>query len=155
MTLRGALLWIHVALGALWIGAALSFVLAAAVLDSGTGERQEFAARAAPAIGRVSLAAGVIVLLTGLGNIWTLGTSTAFHFRPQFLRILEGKITVYALMIIALFGALRASSKLVDARREGRSCETVIETGRLARFNLVMVLGGAIAMALGLWLAGT
>jgi hypothetical protein len=130
-------------------------VLAAAVLDSKSGEREEFAVRAAPAIGRVSLTAAVIVLLTGLGNIWTLGTSTDFHFRPQFLRLLEGKIIVYALMIIALFGALRASSKLVVARREGRPRETATQTGRFARFNFVMVLGGAIALALGLWLAGT
>ncbi len=155
MTLRGALLWIHVSLGALWIGAALSFVLAAIVLDAKSGERHEFAVRAAPAIGRVGLTAAIIVLLTGLANLWTLGTSRDFHFRPQFLGILEGKLVLYALMVLALWGSLRAAARLGAARRAGRSREITIETGRLVRFNVVMALGGAMALVLGLWLAGT
>ena len=155
MTLRAAMLWIHVGLGALWIGAALSFVLAAAALDTQSGERHEFAVRAAPAIGRVGLVAAVIVLLTGFGNLWMLGLGPGFHFRPQFLGILEGKLVLYALMVLALWGALRAATRLTAARREGRPREITLETGRLTRYNFVMAVGGAAALALGLWLAGT
>ncbi len=155
MTLRGALLWTHVAFGALWIGAALCFVLAAAVLDQENGERDEFSVRAAPAINRVGMAAAVIVILTGLGNLWTLGISPGFRIRPGFVRILEGKLVLYAIMVIALWASLRAASKLIAARRDGRAPELALQTGRLAGFNLVMAVCGAVALSLGLWLAGT
>ena len=155
MTLRGALLWTHVAFGALWIGAALCFVLAAAVLDRENGERDEFSVRAAPAINRVGLAAAVIVIVTGLGNLWTLGISPGFRIRPDFVRILEGKLVLYAIMVIALWASLRAATELIAARRDGRAPELARQTGRLARFNLVMAVCGAAALSLGLWLAGT
>jgi hypothetical protein len=155
MTLRGALLWTHVAFGALWIGAALCFVLATAVLDRDNGERDEFSARAAPTINRLGLAAAVVVILSGLGNLWTLGISPGFRIRPAFTDILEGKVVLYAIMVIALWASLRAAAKLAAARRDGQARELATQTGRLARFNLVTVVCGATALALGLWLAGS
>jgi hypothetical protein len=155
MTLHGALLWTHVAFGALWIGAALCFVLAAAVLDRESGERDEFAVRAAPTINRLGMAAAVIVILTGLANLWTLGISPGFRIQPDFLRLLEGKLVLYSIMVIALWASLRAATKLIAARRDGLARELPVQTGRLARFNLVMAVCGAVALALGLWLAGT
>ena len=155
MTVRGVLLWIHVAFGALWIGAALCFVLAAAVLDSESGERPEFALRAAPAINRVGLVAAIIVVLTGLGNIWMAGRLTDFHFRPEFIRLLEGKVLLYAMMVVALCASFQAESNMSRAHLEGRARAVSAQTGRLTRFHLMTALCGAVALALGLWLAGT
>lgn len=155
MTLRGVVLWIHVAFGALWIGAALCFVLAAAVLDSESGERSEFAIRAAPAINRVSLTAAIIVILTGLSNIWMAGRLANFHFRPEFVRLLESKVLLYAIMVVALSASFRAASNLSSAYREGRAPVVTAQTGRLTRFHFVTALCGVVALALGLWLAGT
>ncbi len=155
MTVRGTFLWLHVAFGALWIGAAICFVLAAAVLDSESGERHEFAVRAAPAVNRISLAAAIIVITTGLSNIWLAGRLTDFRFRPEFVRLLEGKVLLYAMMVIALYASFRAASNLSGAHREGRARAVAAETGRLTRFHFVTALSGAVALALGLWLAGT
>jgi uncharacterized membrane protein len=155
MTVRGTFLWLHVAFGALWIGAALCFVLAAAVLDSESGERREFAIRAAPAINRIGLAAAIVVITTGLGNIWMAGRLTDFHFRPEFMHLLEGKVLLYAIMVIALYASFRSESNLSGIHREGPVRAAAAETGRLTRFHLVTALSGAVALALGLWLAGT
>jgi len=153
--MRGVFLWIHVAFGALWIGAALCFVLAAAVLDAEGGERHEFALRAAPAINRIGLTAAIIVVLTGLGNIWMVGRLTNFHFRPEFIRLLEGKVLLYATMVVALWASFRAESNMRSANREGLTPGVNAETGRLTRFHLAIALCGIVALALGLWLAGT
>lgn len=156
MTVRGTFLWIHVAFGALWIGTALCFVLAAAVLDSENGERHEFAMRAAPAINRIGLAAAIVVITTGLGNIWMAGRLTDFHFRPEFVHLLEGKVLLYVVMVIALYASFRTASNLNGGMpREGAMRAVATETARLMRFQLMTALSGAVALALGLWLAGS
>ncbi|HTW86606.1 MAG TPA: hypothetical protein VMD75_01250 [Candidatus Binataceae bacterium] len=156
MTLRGTFLWIHVVFGTLWIGSALCFVLAAAVLDSESGERREFAIRAAPVINRIGLVAAVVVITSGLGNIWMAGRLTDFHFRPEFVDLLEGKVLLYGIMAVALYASFRAAAKLSGGiEGEGAMRADAIETGRLARFHLVTALSGALALMLGLWLAGS
>jgi hypothetical protein len=155
MTVRGTFLWIHVAFGMLWVGAALCFVLAAAVVGSAGDERREFAMRAAPAINRIGLTAATIVIITGLANLWMAGRLTNFHFRPAFVHLLEGKVLLYFTMVAALYGSFRAESNLSGAYREGRAGAVSAQTGRLARLYVVTALCGAAALALGLWLAGT
>lgn len=156
MTIRGAFLWLHVAGGAIWIGACLCFVLAAAVLDAESGERSEFAIRAAPAINRIGLVAAITVILTGLGNLWVAGQARSYRFGPEFVHLLQIKLALYAIMALATWAAFRADAqvKLRPPQFDGRSGASAALTSRLALLYLAVAGCGGIALVLGLWLAG-
>ncbi|MBF6569029.1 MAG: hypothetical protein IVW54_09150 [Candidatus Binataceae bacterium] len=155
MTLRGAFLWLHVAGGAIWIGACLCFVLAAVVLDAESGERSEFAMRAAPAINQIGLVAAITVILTGLGNLWIAGQTRSYRFAPEFVHLLQIKLALYAIMALATWAAFRADSQMrLPPQPDGRSGAITTRISRLTLLYLATAGCGGVALVLGLWLAG-
>ncbi|MGH7905805.1 MAG: hypothetical protein ACREP6_04180 [Candidatus Binataceae bacterium] len=155
MTLRLAVLWIHVSFGALWIGGSASFALAAAVLEKGGAERREFAIRAALPINRLNIVAAIVVILSGIANIYFAGRLRNYDFAPAFTHLLEAKIGIYILMVLALAGSLGAEFRLSRAYTKDNFGAVSVSANRLAKLYVFTAIMGVIALALGLWLAGS
>lgn len=155
MTLRSAFLWIHVLGGALWIGGSACFALAAAALESDSKERREFAIGAAVPINRLNLGVAIVVLISGIMNLWFVDHLRHFALPRAFTYVLAGKLLLYVLMVVTLGGALGVEGALKRAHAGGDFTTVAAKTGRLVTFYLLTVIMGALALGLGLWLAGT
>lgn len=139
--LRDTILCIHVLCGALWVAVSLSFVLAVSAM--GDGERAAFAARAAPKLNRLNLIAVILLPLTGLGNLYFVGRAHHFRLPMAFDEVLGAKVLLLCGMAVALKLAWNAAS----GGNRG--------TRRLPWLYAAMAAMGAIALMLGLWLAGS
>ena len=139
--LRDTILWVHVLCGALWVVVSLSFVLAASATAG--GERTTFAARVAPKLNRLNLIAIILLPLTGLGNLFFVGRAHHFHLPAAFDEVLSAKLLLLCGMAIALKVAWSAANDLGGGAR------------RLLWLYGAMVAMGAMALMLGLWLAGS
>jgi hypothetical protein len=144
--LRTALLWIHVLCGALWVAVSLSFVLAAGA--STESERPGFAARVAPALNRLNLAAIAILPLSGIANLIFIASEHRFRLPVAFVEVLGAKLLLLCGMAAALAAAWGAAAKLGSGSPgDGER--------RLLWLYGAMAAMGAIALMLGLWLAGS
>ncbi len=136
-----AILWVHVLCGALWLAVSLSFVLAAAA--TADGERADFAARVAPTLNRLNLAAIALLPLTGIGNLYFVGRAHHFRYPAAFAGVLSAKLLLLCGMAVALAVAWSAA-----ADRNGGARRLLWLYGAMAAM-------GAAALMLGLWLAGS
>jgi putative copper export protein len=144
--LRTTLLWIHVLCGAAWVIASLSFVLAAG--GSTGNERTELAARVAPVLNRLNLAAIAILPLTGIANLVFVVREHHFRLPTGFVAVLGAKLLLLCAMAAALALAWGTVAKLDSAApAEG-------ERWLLWTYG-AMAACGAVALMLGLWLAGS
>lgn len=139
--LSSAILWVHVLCGALWLAVNLSFVLAASA--TADGERAAFAARVAPKLNRLNLAAIVLLPLTGIGNLLYVGRAHHFRLPAAFAEVLSAKLLLLCGMAVALGVAWGAAG---DRTRGAQ---------RLLWLYGAMAAMGAVALMLGLWLAGS
>jgi hypothetical protein len=143
--LRSAFLWIHVVCGSLWIAVSLSFVLAA---GASTGEeRAGFAARVAPRLNRLNLAAIVLLPLTGIANLFYVARARHFSLPTAFVEVLGAKLLLLCGMAAALAIAWGAAESLGSGMQGGER--------RLLWLYGTMAAMGAVALMLGLWLAGS
>lgn len=144
--LRIAFLWIHVLCGALWVAVSLSFVLAAGA--STETERAGFASRVAPVLNRLNLAAIVILPLSGIANLIFVARAHHFSLPAAFVEVLSAKLLLLCGMAAALALAWGAVSRLGSgAPGDGER--------RLLWLYGGMAAMGAIALMLGMWLAGS
>ena len=88
--LRTAFLWIHVFCGAIWVAVSLSFVLAAGA--STETERAGFAARVAPVLNRLNLAAIALLPLSGIANLIFVARERHFRLPAAFVEVLSAKV---------------------------------------------------------------
>jgi hypothetical protein len=139
--LRNTILWVHVLCGALWVAVSLSFVLAASAIAD--GERAAFAARVAPKLNRLNLVAIVLLPLTGAANLFYVGRAHHFRYPAAFAEVLSAKLVLLCGMAIALGVAWGAAADHVRGAR------------RLLWLYGAMAAMGAVALMLGLWLAGS
>ena len=144
--LTSAVLWIHVLSGALWVGTCMTFILAASAAST-NGEQIELAARTVPRLNRLNQIAAALVPLTGLLNLFFVGSAIDFHFPRAFTAVLGAKVILFFLMCLALF----ASSPIASALGRGESGGL----SRLMRLYGAIALCGTVALGLGLWLAGS
>ncbi|HVB80449.1 MAG TPA: hypothetical protein VNE82_10970 [Candidatus Binataceae bacterium] len=144
--LRITFLWIHVLCGALWVAVSLSFVLAAGA--STENERAGFAARVAPVLNRLNLVALAILPLSGIANLIYVAREHHFRLPAAFVEVLSAKLLLLCGMATALAMAWGAAAKLGSgAAGEGER--------RLLWLYGAMAAMGAVALMLGLWLAGS
>lgn len=143
--LRIAFLWIHVLCGALWVIVSLSFVLAAGA--STEAERAGFTARVASRLNWLNLVAIVLLPLSGVANLFYVARARRFSLPAAFVQVLGVKLLLWCGMAAALAMAWRAAT--------GRGAETQGSEWRLLRLYGAMAAMGAIALMLGLWLAGS
>ena len=144
--LRSAILWIHVLCGALCVAVCLSFVLAT---GASTGaERAGLAARVAPVLNRLNLAAIVILPLSGIANFIYVARDLHFKLPAAFVEVLGAKLLLLGGMAIALALAWGTTTRL------GSSAPDAGERRLLGLYGAMATMG-AVALMLGLWLAGS
>jgi hypothetical protein len=140
-----AILWIHVLCGALWVVVSLSLLLALAATEESA--RDAFAARAAPKLNRVNFTAIVLLPLTGIANLYYVSRAHGFQLPSAFIAVLSVKVALLCGMALTLGFA---STALKPARETSRS-----GARRLLWLYGAMAALGAVALLLGLWLAGS
>ena len=151
VTIGAVVLWLHVLAAVTWIGAAASFVLALTSVGSAGREQHEMVMRVAPRLNRVCLGCAALVLATGIANLAFVARHRGGILPTQFTVIIGFKLLLYILMCVMLSRAIRRAAPSSSSR-----CETDAngEPRRLVSPYAVMMAGGGIALALGLWLAG-
>jgi len=156
MPLQIVILWIHALAGAGWVAACVCFVIAGLVLSAGGDEQRDFALGAAPRIVRFSLAAALLLVLTGAVNLILAGVVRDFRFSSEFGRILGIKVVLFVVMFIALRWTLRAGATLPDdAQPSAPSNALARRLAAMVRAQGAIAVLGAVALLLGLWLMGT
>jgi uncharacterized membrane protein len=144
-------LWLHVAAGSWWVLASVTMAVAGAVVSAESGEGREFVVRVVPKFNRANAAAAALLLATGVVNVFGAGARRHFAFPAAFTDVLAVKVGLYVLMVaalMALFGVER------NPRRANPGAAVPIRTGRLVALSALIALAGALAMILGVWLAG-
>ncbi len=148
--LRTAFLWIHVSCGALWVVVSLSFVLAAGA--TGAGERAGFAARVSARFNRLNLIAIALLPLSGIANLAFVARAHRYRLPTAFVEVLAAKLALLCAMVAALAMAWSATGALARERSRGAADPRV---RRLLWLYGAMALMGAVALMLGVWLAGS
>ena len=148
--LRTTFLWIHVLCGAIWVAVSLSFVLAAGA--STETERAGFASRVAPVLNRINLAAIVILPLSGIANLIFVARERHFSLPAAFVEVLGAKVVLLCGMAVALGLAWGAAARLGSG---APSAASNVGERRLLWLYSAMTAMGAVALMLGLWLAGS
>lgn len=149
--IRTVILWIHAIGGAAWIGACVCFLLAAGAMGLDNDEGHGFARRVAPSINRIGLAAMLLIVVTGLVNIFLAGSERGYHFSSVFVAVLCAKIAILIVMFLLLIASLRAEVDL-DSPDPAALTRTL---WRMLYFDGAIAAVGALAMILGLWLLGS
>jgi putative copper export protein len=145
--LETAILWIHALAGASWAGACGCFVIAASAAGAHSEERRSLARRAAPAVNRIGGIAVIVVLITGVANLFIAGEARRYQFSPQFIMVLCAKAVIFSLMLVLERTSIRMGYALQDADDA--------QLSRALLINGAIAAGGGIAMLLGLWLMGS
>ena len=147
MTARTLILWLHVLGGLSWIGACASFVLASLALGGQDSELRELVRRTAPRINRIGLGCAALLPITGLGNLGFAARAHGFALSREFIAIVAVKILLLGLMGFAL-------RRAVEIANDGASGDRDAVSRRLRNCYGAIAGSGAIALLLGLWLAG-
>ncbi len=153
MAMRGVVLWLHVLCGVTWVGTCAAFVLAASSMAVETADWREFALRAAPRINRINFVAAALIPLTGIGNLFGAAFVRKTPFSPAFMGILTLKVTIYFVMAILLSAAVGAERRMREAAATADGLASAAR--RLTRLYGAIAGCGTLALALGLWLAGS
>jgi hypothetical protein len=156
MALRTVILWIHALAGAGWVAACVCFVIAGLALTAGGDEQRDFALGAAPRIVGFSLAAALVLLLTGAVNLVLAGVVRSFRFSQEFGGILGLKVVLFVVMFLVLRWTLRAAASLHDDAQPAAPMNTLADRmAGMVRAQGAIAVMGAVALLLGLWLMGT
>jgi len=147
LTPRTLILWLHVLCGLSWIGACASFILASLALTGQDSEVRELVRRTAPRINRIGLGCAALVPITGLVNLAFAARAHGFALSGEFTAIVAVKILLLALMGFALWRA-------VGVANDGATGDRDAAIRRLRNWYGAITGAGAIALLLGLWLAG-
>lgn len=168
--MSGALTWIHVLAGVVWIGTCACLALAAAVLTAGSDEFGDFALGGVPKLIALNAVAAALLLAAGLAKLGAIGVGRRFHFSSLFLEVLAIKAALFAAMVAALAASWRASRRLAAAcgrpppsrapappaeRATTDSAAAAAEMNRAALLSILTLAMGAAALMLGLWLAAS
>ena len=156
MPLQTVILWIHALAGAGWVAACVCFVIAGLVLSAGGDEQRDFALGAAPRIVGFSLAAALLLVLTGAVNLILAGIVRNFRFSSEFGRILGVKVVLFIVMFIALRWTRRTAASLLDNAQPAAPPNALVHRmAGMVRAQGAIAMLGAVALLLGLWLMGT
>ena len=148
--LRTAFLWIHVLCGAIWVAVSLSFVLAAGA--STETERAGFASRVAPVLNWLNLAAIALLPLSGIANLIFVAREHHFRLPAAFVEVLGAKLLLLCGMAAALAIAWGTAARLGSG---APPAAPGVGEWRLLWLYGAMAAMGAVALMLGLWLAGS
>jgi len=150
-----AILWIHAAAGAIWVGACACFVIAALALSAGGDEQKNFATNAAPKIDLLGLIAAAVLFGTGMINLITAGTVRRFVFSTAFTTVLAIKIALFIIMIVVMTWSMRVGAVIRAVVARGRVDAVPGAMSRMVKAHVAIVAMGGIALILGTWLMGS
>ncbi|MGH7923484.1 MAG: hypothetical protein ACREQH_02695 [Candidatus Binatus sp.] len=150
-----AILWTHVAAGALWVGACACFVIAGLALSADSVEQRNFVERAAPKIDLLGLVAAAVLLVTGLINLATAGVSRRYAFSTAFITVLAIKIALFIVMIVVMTWSMRVGAVIRAVVARGRVDAVPGAMSRMVRAHVAIVAMGGLALILGTWLMGS
>jgi putative copper export protein len=150
-----AILWIHAAAGAIWVGACACFVIAGLALSAGGDDQKNFAASAAPKIDLLGLIAAAVLLGTGMINLITAGTVRRFVFSTAFMTVLAIKIALFIIMIVVMTWSMRVGAVIRAVVARGRVDAVPGAMSRMVKAHVAIVAMGGIALILGTWLMGS
>ena len=150
-----AILWIHAAAGAIWVGACACFVIAGLALAAGSDEQKNFAANAAPKIDLLGLIAAAVLLGTGMINLITAGTVRRFVFSTAFTTVLTIKVALFIIMIVVMTWSMRVGAMIRAVVARGRVDAVPGAMSRMVKAHVAIVAMGGIALILGTWLMGS
>lgn len=155
MMLRAVILWLHVTCGVVWIGACATFILAVAASTSEPEESYAFAVKILPRVNRLCIPLAFAIPLTGMGNLFFAAEARGLVLPTEFIAIVVAKVSLLAMMSLALAAAWRAEQKFkaLTAIRNSE-CDTASFRPIFASYG-VIVGAGILALGLGLWLSGT
>jgi len=154
MTLRTVILWVHVLCGTVWVGASASIALAAVALSGEPEEWANFATRSVPRINRVCVVVASVIPVTGIANLAFVARTYRSGLPTPFIAILSAKVALFAAMAAALWAAWGAGSG-IDAGSASGGGDGAASIRKLIALYATIVILGAIALGLGLWLSGT
>jgi putative copper export protein len=148
--MRTTILWLHAVGGIAWIGAATVFVIVVSAVGLEDDEGFALIRRIAPVVNRIGLGAMLFIVASGIVNIYIAGLMRDFAFSNSFIGLLAVKIALLCAMYVVLAMSWRAerrlaSADLADAQRAVR---------RLITLNAAIMVLGATALLIGLWLLG-
>jgi hypothetical protein len=153
MVIKTVILWVHVLSGVLWVGTCAAFMLA--TVASEPNEATTFALKTTPRINRLCLPLAIVILLTGIGNLFFTVRVRGSSLPGEFIGIVAAKIGLLAVMASALFVAWRAVPRLEQTPlTQAPSVPKTNVRAIVACYGLI-VAAGIAALALGLWLSGT
>lgn len=168
MALRTVILWVHVLCGVVWVGASAGIALAAVALSGEPEEWINFATRSVPRINRVCVAAASVIPVTGIANLAFVARTYRGALPAVFIAILSAKVAIFVAMAAALWAAWGAGSAIEARRTLGEARSALGEAGsalaagnsaasvrKLIALYATIVILGAMALGLGLWLSGT
>jgi len=153
--LGSAILWTHVAAGAIWVGACACFVIAGLALAAGSDDQRNFVASAAPKIDLLGLVAAVVLLATGFINLITAGVTRRFVFSTSFMAVLAIKIALFIVMIVVMTWSMRVGAVIRAVVARERVDAVPGAMTRMVRAHIAIVAMGGIALILGTWLMGS
>jgi putative copper export protein len=150
-----AILWIHAAAAAVWIGACACFAIAGLAVPDGSDDQRNFVANTAPRINQLGLAAASVLFATGVINLAVQAVSRRFAFSTAFVIVLASKIFLFIAMTLLLTRTMRVGSVIRAVLERGPVGSVPTATSQMVRFHLAIAAMGAFAMILGLWLVGS
>jgi hypothetical protein len=152
VSLKAASLWIHVLAGASCIGICGSFVLGSLALAGAATELREFAARSLPLLNRLAIGCACVIPVSGVINLTFAARAHGYALPRQFVVIVAVKLLLFTAMAWALAVAI-GRSKAIGLNRDAELESPSVMRVLVPWYGLIVVLG-ATALALGLWLAG-
>jgi len=152
VSLKTAALWLHVLAGAGWIGICGSFVLASLALAGAATELREFAVRTLPLLNRLAVGCACIVPITGIINLAFAARAHSYSLPRQFVIIVTAKLLIFSVMAWAL-AIVIGRGKLIGLNDDANA-EPPFVMRELAPWYGSIVILGATALVLGLWLTG-
>ena len=155
MALRTVILWVHVLCGVVWVGASASIALAAAALSGEPEEWTNFATRSVPRINRICVGAASVIPVTGIANLAFVARNYREGLPAPFIAILSAKVAIFAAMAAALWAAWGANSAIEARNTLGEGGNSAASVRKLIALYATIVILGAMALGLGLWLSGT
>jgi hypothetical protein len=96
-----------------------------------------------------------VVLFSGAANFVLAGIPRGFRFPAAFEVILAAKLALYIAMTAALGVALRTCAVVRAVLARGRDDALPAAVHRMLRSHGTAAILGALALVLGLWLAGS
>jgi putative copper export protein len=147
-----AILWLHVLCGLGWVGVAASFTLSATALGSAGAELRDFIRRVIDPLNVFCVFCAAVIPITGLLNLAFLSRTRGFVIGREFGEILAAKIALFSVMAWLEWRVLTLTGSTRINKTQGElSC---IEIASLVRSYGIIIIAGAAALGLGVWLAG-